>query len=237
MAIKLPKPITKEELDFLLAEAMKQRETHRGKRNKKLKTRGRRINEYLISIILGAHSGLRLSEIVGLRPEGSKCCRARVIERFSQNEKGNKIKLKICSKCNREYSSGDILRLNEGWDIEPLTQDKVEKDRIFISQGKGEKDRWVWRPKKLNAEAVSYLPLKSSRRSVQRYIEQLGTQVLKKKLHFHQLRHTFGTEFLKKNPGDIKTLQILMGHSRLDTTAIYTHVSIDEAIKKSEDIF
>jgi len=237
MANKLPQPITKEELEQIIAEALRQRETHRAKRSKKLNNRGKRINCYIISIILGSHAGLRLSEIVGLRPEGSKCCREPISEEFSKNIRGNKVKLKVCSKCGGKASSGDILRLNEGWDIQPLTKDKVHKDRIFISQGKGEKDRWAWRPKKLNAEAVSYLPLGVSRRSVQKYMEDLGTKVLGKKLHFHQMRHTFATEYLKKHPEDIRTLQVLMGHSRIDTTSIYTQVSVDDALKKVEDIF
>ena len=237
MARKLPKPIPIDELNLLIDAAIKQREGYRGKRNKKLKTRGRRINAYLISIFLGAHAGMRISEVVGLRPEGSKCCREPVTEEFSKNEKGNKVKLKVCSKCGKRFSSGDILRLNKGWDIEPLIKENVHKDRIFIAQGKGEKDRWTWRPKKINAEAVSYLPLKVSRRSIQQYFEDLGSSVLNKKIHFHQLRHTFATEYLKKNPEDIKTLQVLMGHSRIDTTAIYLHVSIDDALKKVEDVF
>jgi len=189
MARKLPQVITKEEFNALLEQAKKDRDTYK-KKSGKLTPQGKRINQYIIAMILGCHAGMRISEIVGLKDK-----------------------------------------------IEPLTQDRVQKDRIFVSQGKGKKDRWVWRPKLINNKAVQELPLKVSRRSIQRYVSHLAARVLGKDIHFHTLRHTFGTEFLKKNPQDIRTLQVLMGHSRMDTTAIYTHVSPDEALKKVEDVF
>jgi len=237
MVKKLPHPLNREELNKLIQSVKEEREKYRGKRNKKLKTRGKRINQYLISIILGAHAGMRISEIVGLRPEGSKCCRVPVEEKYGKNAKGNKIKLKVCSKCGKEFASGDIIRLNKGWGIEPLEQDKIKSDRIFISQGKGKKDRWAWRPKLINKSAVEEIPLKVSRRSIQTYVEDKGEELFNRPFKFHDLRHTFATEYLKKHPEDIRTLQVLMGHSRIDTTAIYSHVSVDDALDKVGEVF
>ena len=60
-----------------------------------------------------------------------------------------------------------------------------------------------------------------------------------RKISMHIGRHTFATSYIRAG-GDVVYLQKILGHKKLETTMIYTHISEDEAIETVnilDDIF
>ena len=69
-------------------------------------------------------------------------------------------------------------------------------------------------------------------KTLKKLAEQAG---IKGSLHPHMLRHTFATDLLKAGM-NLRSLQMLLGHSDLQTTEIYTHIAPD-SLKQVIDQF
>ncbi len=134
------------------------------------------------------------------------------------------------------YSAG--LRLSEALDLKTSA---IDFDRMIITvrQGKGRKDRNTVLSETLVQQLNQYIHKynpeeylfegrngkRYSASSVQsimkRAVQQAGIQ---KKATVHTLRHSFATHLLE-NGTDIRFIQEILGHKRLETTQIYTHIS------------
>jgi len=102
---------------------------------------------------------------------------------------------------------------------------------IRIKRAKGKKDRDIVIIKPLLLKdneiklAIKSLPIGTSIRALQISFKRIAKRVLGKDLHFHTLRHSGATWLLNKKRWDIRHLQKQLGHSKIQTTEIYTHVS------------
>lgn len=183
--------------------------------------------------ILGFGSGLRLSEVVGFRKALSRCCKVEVIKK-----REGKKKHCFCSECNNQLKLSDIIRSKTEWDIPPLMPGNINliSHQIKIL-GKGNKERITVASPALKEEHLKLLPITIPRRTLQYRIQALSEKHLGKKISFHTLRHGFGNFMVNEKNLPLPMVQGMLGHSRLDTTGIYTKANPKQAIDKAWESF
>ena len=141
------------------------------------------------------------------------------------------------------YASG--LRIGELLQLE-LHDIDLSRNQLFVRNSKGRKDRYVMMAKSLvpllKNYVVTYKPQKYFVESLQPGIAYTAGSIrsflrkscesagLKKRITPHTLRHSYATHLLE-NGVDIRYIQVLLGHSKPETTMIYTHVATKDLLE------
>jgi len=137
------------------------------------------------------------------------------------------------------YACG--LRLSEVLNLEVSDIDSARM-MVHVHQGKGRKDRLAPLSDKLLQELRAYWRCYRPRRwlfpnaaqsgplcpgTVQKLFQRVRARAgIKKPATLHTLRHSFATHMLEAGV-DVVTLQKILGHSHLSTTAHYLHLRSD----------
>jgi site-specific recombinase XerD len=134
------------------------------------------------------------------------------------------------------YACG--LRLSEALALQPA---QIDSQRMVLRvMGKGQKERLIPLSPTLLAELRTYwlkvrpqrwlFPGKDKGRSlcatsVQRACQKICQEQKLARITAHTLRHCYATHLLESGT-DLRTIQALLGHFRVGTTALYTHVTL-----------
>jgi integrase/recombinase XerD len=137
------------------------------------------------------------------------------------------------------YGAG--LRVSE---VVALKVSDIDSKRMTlrVEQGKGQRDRYVmlspqllewlrdwWRAARPQAwlfpgqNPVNPMSARQLSRVVRDAARAAG---IAKRVSPHTLRHSFATHLLEQNV-DIRVIQVLLGHAKLETTALYTRVAVN----------
>ena len=134
------------------------------------------------------------------------------------------------------YAAG--LRIGELLALK-LADIDIQRRQLFIRKAKGRKDRYVflakayiplmsnyiatYKPRKWFVEGPGGKPYSAS--SVRSILRQSCKRAgIHKEVTPHTLRHSFATHLLEQGV-DVRYIQELLGHSRPETTMIYTHIT------------
>jgi integrase/recombinase XerD len=137
------------------------------------------------------------------------------------------------------YGAG--LRVSE---VVALKVTDIDRERMLlrVEQGKGQKDRFVmlspqllellrdWRqvaqPRGWLFPGLDPVNPMSARQLCRAVSAAARAAGIAKRVSPHTLRHSFATHLLEQNV-DIRVIQVLLGHAKLETTALYTRVAVN----------
>ena len=151
-------------------------------------------------------------------------------------EKDKKFKLAYALALGSGLRLSEVLGYKDK--IPPLKEEQINlQEHTIRILGKGNKERITVTSPMLNETNIKLLPLKIHHRKIQRRILKLGNEVLGRKITYHTLRHGFANFMVNDKQVPLPMVQSMLGHSRLDTTGIYTKSNPKQAIETAWEKF
>ncbi len=163
------------------------------------------------------------------------------VARLIESASGLKYKTALSVTYGAGLRAGEVVALKTG-DVDS------QRMTLRIEQAKGRKDRYAmlsplmlerlrdwWRyarSKNLvldggwlfpGQDRVNPMSTRQLNRAVHAAAQAAG---IDKRVSMHTLRHCFATHLLEQKE-DIRVIQVLLGHKKIDTTTIYTHVATE----------
>ena len=127
---------------------------------------------------------------------------------------------------NVDLTRGSVQVMGKGGKerLIPLTDQAVEMIKLYLSDSRDKLSKGKDQTNIFVSTHGKQITRHSFWHRIKIYIERVE---IKKDVHPHTLRHAFATHMLN-NGADLRSVQLLLGHSDLATTQIYTHVAQDE---------
>jgi len=141
------------------------------------------------------------------------------------------------------------MRISELVDLK-ITNLDLNRSVVKV-MGKGSKERLIPFGEAASEALLNYLEFRKKSTSKEVFISNRGKKItrvafwqrikiyltrenLKNSISPHTLRHAFATHLLNRG-ADLRSVQLLLGHSDLSTTQIYTHIAkhrLGDVLKK-----
>ena len=143
-------------------------------------------------------TGLRVSELCSLTNDIDL-----TVDEYSIRGKGGKVRV--------VFISDEAKKAVKAY----MSKRKDMEEALFVQVGQEDK----------SGERIVGKASALTRRSIERIVKEYATKAgISKKVTPHVIRHCFATDLLG-NGADIRSVQMMLGHSNIATTQIYTHIT------------